>query len=185
MFWYFIASVYKRAGIGPVSVDTNSLVVPFIAAVLGLGLSEAGHMSEIVRAGILSVGEGQAEAASALGMSRIQTMRRVVLPQAMRVIVPPTGNETISMLKTTSLVSVIAVTELLYAAQLIYATNYKTIPLLITASIWYLAATSVLSVGQYYLERRFGRGVSRNRKDTPMQKLIASTYGRRRDRGLA
>ena len=115
-------------------------------------------MSEIVRAGIISVDEGQTDAAKALGMTRLQTMRRVVLPQAMRVIIPPTGNETISMLKNSSLVSVIAVTELLYAVQLIYSVNYKTIPLLIVASIWYLAATTVLSIGQYYLERHYGRG---------------------------
>ena len=120
-------------------------------------------MAEIVRAGILSVDEGQTEAAQALGMTRLQTMRRIVLPQAMRVIIPPTGNETISMLKTTSLVSVIATQELLYSAQLIYAVNYRQIPLLIVASIWYLSVTSVLSIGQYYVERRYGRGSARER----------------------
>src|SRR6476469_2198638 len=117
-------------------------------------------MAEIVRAGILSVDEGQTEAAHALGMTRLQTMRRIVLPQAMRVIIPPTGNETISMLKTSSLVSVIAYSELLYSVQLIYSVNYRQIPLLLTASIWYLAVTSVLSIGQYYVERHFGRGHS-------------------------
>ncbi len=116
-------------------------------------------MAEIVRAGIISVDEGQADAAQSLGMTRLQTMRRIVLPQAMRVIIPPTGNETISMLKTTSLVSVIAVGDLLYAVQNIYSTNFKTIPLLIVASIWYLICTSVLYVGQYYLERYYGRGI--------------------------
>ena len=125
---------------------------------LALGLNEGAYMSEIVRAGIISVDEGQTDAAQALGMTRLQTMRRIVLPQAMRVIIPPTGNETISMLKTTSLVAFIAVADLLYSAQLIYSVNYKTIPLLIVASIWYLAVTSVLSIGQYYLERYFGRG---------------------------
>jgi polar amino acid transport system permease protein len=119
-------------------------------------------MAEIVRAGILSVDEGQGEAAQALGMTRTQAMRRIVLPQAMRVIVPPTGNETISMLKTTSLASTIAVTELLYAAQLIYSQNYKTIPLLIVVSIWYLIGTTILSIGQFFLERRFGRGFQRS-----------------------
>jgi polar amino acid transport system permease protein len=104
-------------------------------------------------------------------MTRLQTMRRIVLPQAMRVIIPPTGNETISMLKTTSLVSVIAVGDLLYAAQAIYAVNFKTIPLLITASIWYLACTSVLYVGQYYLERHYGRGAAREQAATPLQRL--------------
>ena len=114
-------------------------------------------MAEIVRAGIISV-EGQSDAALSLGMSRLQTLRTIVLPQAMRVIIPPTGNETISMLKTSSLASVIAVTELLYSAELIYAVNYKVIPLLLTVSVWYIACTSVLYIGQGYLERYYGRG---------------------------
>ncbi|WP_051223472.1 amino acid ABC transporter permease [Conexibacter woesei] len=163
LFWNFIAAVYPQItfGLPFVHLDANDLIKPFTAAILGLGLNEAAYMSEIVRAGILSVDEGQAEAAQALGMTRTQTMRRIVLPQAMRVIVPPTGNEIISMLKTTSLASAIAVTELLYAVQLIYAQNYKTIPLLIVASFWYLLGTTILSIGQYFLERRFGRGRSR------------------------
>jgi polar amino acid transport system permease protein len=163
LFWNFIAAVYPQItfGLPFVHLDANSLIKPFTAAILGLGLNEAAYMSEIVRAGILSVDEGQSEAAQALGMTRGQTMRRIVLPQAMRVIVPPTGNEIISMLKTTSLASAIAVTELLYAVQLIYAQNYKTIPLLIVASFWYLLGTTILSIGQYFLERRFGRGRSR------------------------
>src|SRR5262249_26344057 len=136
------------------------------------GLNEAAYMAEIVRAGIISVDEGQNEAASALGMTRLQTMGRIVLPQAMRVILPPTGNETISMLKTSSLVSVIAYTELLYAAQLISSANYQTIPPLTTASLWYLIVTSILSFGQYYLERYFGRGSSRSMPDTPLQRLL-------------
>jgi polar amino acid transport system permease protein len=103
-------------------------------------------------------------------------MRRIVLPQAMRVIIPPTGNETISMLKTTSLVSVIATTELLYSVQLIYAVNFRTIPLLIVASIWYLIVTTVLSIGQYYIERRFGRGGSRELPQTPIQQLRRSLF---------
>jgi polar amino acid transport system permease protein len=164
LVWNFIAAVYPEISFGLpfVHLDANDLIKPFTAAILALGLNEAAYMAEIVRAGILSVDEGQSEAASALGMTRTQTMRRIVLPQAMRVIVPPTGNETISMLKTTSLASVIAVTELTYAAQLIYAQNYRTIPLLIVISIWYLLGTSILSVGQYFLERRFGRGFQRN-----------------------
>src|SRR5213075_2354729 len=105
--------------------NANTLITPFVAAILGLGLNEAAYMAEIVRAGILSVEEGQVDAAQSLGMSRLETMRRIVLPQAMRVIIPPTGNETISMLKTSALVSVIAYTELLYASQLIYSVNYK------------------------------------------------------------
>jgi polar amino acid transport system permease protein len=118
-------------------------------------------MAEIVRAGIISVDEGQREAANALGMSRLQTMRLIVLPQSMRVIIPPTGNETISMLKNTSLAYVVAFTELLYSVVQIYDVNYQTIPLLIVASIWYLVLTSILYVGQYFIERRYGRGFSR------------------------
>ena len=134
------------------------MIKPFVAAILGLGLNEAAYMAEIVRAGIISVDHGQTEAAQALGMTRLQVMRRIVLPQAMRVIIPPTGNETISMLKTTSLAAVIAYPELLYSVQLIYSVNYQTIPLLIVASIWYLVVTSILTVGQYYIERHYGRG---------------------------
>jgi polar amino acid transport system permease protein len=112
-------------------------------------------------------------------MTRLQTMRRIVLPQAMRVIIPPTGNETISMLKTTSLVSVIAYTELLYAVQLIYSVNFKTIPLLIVAALWYLFFTTVLSIGQYYIERHYARGSSRDLPPTPLQKLRWSVLARR------
>src|SRR4029078_137131 len=152
----------------------TSVITPFVAGLLGLGLNEAAYMAYIVRAGIISVDEGQTEAAQSLGMTRLQTIRRIVLPQAMRVIVPPTGNETISMLKTTSLVSVIAVTELLYSVQLIYAVNYRTIPLLIVASIWDLIVTTVLSFGQYYLERYFARGAARELPPTPLQRLRRS-----------
>src|SRR5438876_4495803 len=118
-------------------------------------------MSEIVRARIISVSEGQSQAAQSLGMGRLQTMRLIVLPQAIRVIIPPTGNEVISMLKNSSLASVVAYTELLYSVQLIYAVNFKQIPLLLVAVFWYLVMTSVLYVGQYFIERRFGRGFTR------------------------
>jgi polar amino acid transport system permease protein len=167
IFWYFISAAYPKINIGipfgPAFIhgDANTLIKPFTAAILALGLNEGAYMSEIVRAGIISVDEGQADAAHSLGMTRLQTMRRIVLPQAMRVIIPPTGNETISMLKTTSLVSVIAVPDLLYAVQSIYAVNFRTIPLLIVASIWYLVCTSVLYVGQFYLERYYARGATR------------------------
>ncbi len=171
IFWYNITALYPQIGWGSYTLDANALITPFVAAVLALGLNEGAYMAEIVRAGILSVDDGQNEAASALGMSRLLTMRRIVLPQAMRVIIPPTGNETISMLKTTSLVSVIAVTELLYSVQLIYSVNYRTIPLLLVASIWYLLVTTVLSTGQYYLERHFGRGAARAMPATPVQKI--------------
>jgi polar amino acid transport system permease protein len=113
----------------------------------------------------------RAEAAQSLGMSRRQTLRIIVLPQAMRVIIPPTGNETISMLKTTSLAAAISVTELLYTAQIIYSRTFQVIPLLIVACIWYLFMTSILTIGQYYVERRFARGASRSLPPTPFQKL--------------
>jgi polar amino acid transport system permease protein len=177
LFWNFISALYPTIDLGIpfgpsfIHADANSLITPFTAAVLGLGLNEGAYMAEIVRAGILSVDEGQTDAAHALGMTRLKTMRRIVLPQAMRVIIPPTGNETISMLKTSSLVSVIAYTELLYTVQLIYAANYRQIPLLIVASLWYLIITTLLSIGQYYLERRFGRGAARAQPETPLQRL--------------
>jgi polar amino acid transport system permease protein len=164
LFWNSISALYPRLSVGVpfgpelFSLDANTLTKPFVVALLALGLNEAAYMAEIVRAGIISVDEGQTEAAQSLGMRRLQIMRRIVLPQAMRVIVPPTGNETISMLKTSSLVSFIALADLLYAAQQIYAVNYKIIQLLLAASFWYLLMTSLLYVGQYHLERRFGRG---------------------------
>jgi polar amino acid transport system permease protein len=173
LFWTFISALYPTIAIGPIHADANALITPFMAAILGLALNEAAYMAEIVRAGIMSVPDGQSEAASALGMSRLQTLRRVVLPQAMRVIVPPTGNETISMLKTTSLVSVIASSELLYSAQLIYSQSFKQIPLLIVVCIWYLAITTLLSLGQAALERRYGRGVSRVRATQPIRLRLA------------
>jgi polar amino acid transport system permease protein len=178
LFWSFISALYPKISLGIpfggpefVHANANTLITPFLAAILALGLNEAAYMAEIVRAGIISVDEGQNDAASALGMTRLQTMRRIVLPQAMRVIIPPTGNETISMLKTTSLVSVIAYPELLYSAQLIYAVNYLQIPLLLTACIWYLVVTSILSVGQFYIERHYGRGASsRGQRATLLQR---------------
>ena len=169
LFWNFIGALYPKISIGipfggPVLGDANAnnLIKPFVAALLALGLNEGAYMAEIVRAGMLSVDEGQTEASQALGMTRLQTLRRIVLPQAMRVIIPPTGNETISMLKTSSLVSVIAYSELLYSTQLIYSVNFKTVPLLLVAAIWYLFFTTVLSIGQYYIERHYGRGLSRD-----------------------
>jgi polar amino acid transport system permease protein len=184
LFWFFFAALYPSVDLGIpfgpsfVHLDANSLITPFVAAMLALGLNEGAYMSEIVRAGIISVDEGQTQAAQALGLTRLQTMRRIVLPQAMRVIIPPTGNETISMLKTTSLVAFIAVVELLYAAQQIYAVNYKTIQLLIVASIWYLVVTSVLSIGQYYVERYFGRGSTRETAPTLIQRIRAGFWPR-------
>ncbi|MET9259084.1 amino acid ABC transporter permease [Amycolatopsis sp. NPDC004079] len=167
VIWNFLALAYPKIGLGIpfgptfISWDTNTLINQFVASLLGLGLNEAAYMAEIVRGGLQSVDGGQLEASSALGMSRGKTLRRIILPQAMRVIIPPTGNETISMLKTTSLVVVIGYFELFVSAQTIYSQNYKTVPLLIVAATWYLFMTSVLTVVQYYIERYFARGTSR------------------------
>jgi polar amino acid transport system permease protein len=186
LFWYNIAALYPKIGLGIpfgpsfVHADANTLITPFTAAILGLGLNEGAYMAEIVRAGIISVDEGQTDAAQSLGMTRLQATRRIVLPQAMRVIIPPTGNETISMLKSSSLVSVIVVTELLYAGQLIYSVNFKTIQLLIVVSFWYIVLTSVLYVGQYYLERYYGRG-TRGQSRTPLERLRTGLLAVRRD----
>jgi polar amino acid transport system permease protein len=168
LFWYNIAYIFPQFTLGVpfgpsfVTVDLNTVPV-FLIAGIGLGLNEGAYMAEIVRAGIISVDEGQVEAAQSVGMRRLQTLRLVVLPQAMRLIIPPTGNEIISMLKTSSLAYAIALTELLGAVVNIYSTNYETVPLLMVASIWYLAVTSVLTVGQFFIERRYSRGAARPR----------------------
>ncbi len=185
LFWYNLPAVVNRLSVGVpfgpswFAQDPKTVITQFTAAVLGLGLNEAAYMAEIARAGILSVDEGQTEAAQALGMTRLLTMRRIVLPQAMRVIIPPTGNETISMLKTTSLVSVIGYAELLFSVQIIYGRTFQTIPLLMVASLWYLLLTSVLTVGQYYLERYFARGASRELPPTPIQRLRRGLFSSR------
>ncbi len=176
-FWWNINTILPYLSIGipfthvMVQASTNTLVTPLLAAILGLGLNEAAYMAEIVRAGIISVDHGQTEAAQALGMRRSLVMRRIVLPQAMRVIVPPTGNETISMLKTTSLASIATVHELFFVQQDISNFNYKIIELVIVASLWYLAMSSVLTVFQYYIERHFARGSVRGLEPTPIQRL--------------
>jgi len=191
LFWYLVAAIYPRISLGIPFVgvefvhgSANTVITTYVAALLGLGLNEGAYMAEIVRAGIISVGEGQTEAAQSLGMSRLQIMRRIVLPQAMRVIIPPTGNETISMLKTSSLASVIALPELLLASQNIYSVNYKPIQLLIVASIWYAAMTSVLYVGQYYLERHYARGSARELPATPLERIRRGLFSLRRERAL-
>jgi polar amino acid transport system permease protein len=165
LFWGYIAALYPQVSLGIpftdtefVSVEMRNLMTPWLAAILGLSLNEGAYMAEIVRGGLASIDSGQREAGQAIGMSRARILRRIVLPQAMRVILPPTGNNVISMLKTTSVVSVVAFPELLYSAQLIYAVNYLTIPLLIVASIWYLLVTTVLTGGQHLLEKHFGQG---------------------------
>ena len=185
LFWYNIQALTGGVSLGIpfgpalTAVNTNALITTYVAAILGLGLNEAAYMSEIIRAGILSVDPGQPDAARALGMTGPLVMRRIVLPQAMRVIIPPTGNETISMLKATSLVSVIAVTELLKASQDISSVTYQVIPLLIVASIWYLVMTTILSAGQHYIERYYGRGSAAAAPPARLARLSRSLTTRR------
>jgi len=168
VFWGLVPTIYQhiRLGIpfGPTffHLDIQNLSNFFILAVIGLGLNEAAYLAEIIRAGISSVPEGQSEASTALGMSWAMTMRRTVLPQAMRVIIPPTGNEFIGMLKTTSLAVAVPFTLDLFGRQRdISGVIFQPVPLLLVAAAWYLAITSLLMVGQYYLERYFSRGASR------------------------
>jgi len=174
LIWFNLALFFPRIGFGPLSADTNQLIKPLIAALLALALNEAAYMAEVVRGGILSVDPGQNEAAAALGMSRGRTMRRIVLPQAMRVIIPPTGNETITMLKTTSLVLVVGAGDLLSRTSTIGARNFATIELLLVASFWYVVLTSVASYGQYHLERRFARGTAHAPPQTALQRILAN-----------
>jgi polar amino acid transport system permease protein len=161
IFWFNFGALYRSVSLGVpfgpelLTETTNNIITPMSAALLGLGLSQAAYTAEVIRAGISAVDKGQTKAAKALGMSNALVFRRIVMPQAMRLIIPPVGNEMISMIKNTSLVSVVALAELLYSAQLIYSRTYQTIPLLIVASLWYLAIVSVLSVGQHFLERHY------------------------------
>ncbi|MFC5724800.1 amino acid ABC transporter permease [Streptomyces gamaensis] len=181
LVWFNLGLVFEYVNLGPIYKDYwSSFMTPFLAALLGLGLNEAAYMAEICRAGIQSVDEGQTEAAHALGMSHAKTLRRVVLPQAMRVIVPPTGNEFINMLKTTSLVIAVQYYDLLQAATNVGRVSGATVEMLFLAAAWYLVLTSVLSVGQYYLERRFARGAQRQLPPTPWQKVRANLLSLRR-----
>ena len=186
VFWGLISVLYPQLGFGIpfgpefVSYRTETVITFFVAAVIGLALNESAYMAEIVRAGITSVDTGQNEAAAALGMTRSHIMRRIVLPQAMRVIIPPTGNELISMLKTTSLVVAVPLTSELYSkSREIALALFQPVPLLICAAIWYLAVTSILMVGQYYLERHYARGSSRALPPTPVEKLRMRLRGLR------
>jgi polar amino acid transport system permease protein len=169
LFWGLVAVLYPKisAGVpfGPelFSIDTSTIITALVAAILGLGLNESAYLAEIFRAGLKSVDKGQTEAAEALGMSGAKIMWRIVLPQAMRIIVPPTGNETIGMLKTTSLVLAVPFTlDLTFATNALANRIYLPVPLLIVAAIWYLVITSLLMVGQHYIEAYYGKGVDAN-----------------------
>ncbi|MGE7368618.1 amino acid ABC transporter permease [Neorhizobium sp. NPDC001467] len=168
IFWYNMSTLFPNLSItipfGPTlaSWDTNSVITPMTAAIVGLALNEAAYMAEIIRGGLLSVERGQAETAEAFGMTKGRALRRIIIPQAMRSIVPPTGNQLISMIKATSLVSVIAMADLLYSVQSIYNRTFEIVPMLMVAVIWYLLVTSILNIGQSYIEAYYGRSDRRN-----------------------
>ncbi|QNS04174.1 amino acid ABC transporter permease [Streptomyces xanthii] len=173
--WFNLGLVFEYINLGPIYKDYwSSFMTPLLTALLGLGLNEAAYMAEICRAGLMSVDEGQTEASHALGMSHSKTLRRIVIPQAMRVIVPPTGNEFINMLKTTSLVAAVQFNELFRYAQDIGQQSGSPVEMYFTAAAWYLIMTSILSVGQYYIERYYARGTSRQLPATPWQKVKAN-----------
>src|SRR6201991_1858459 len=184
VFWGLIPTIYKNIQLGVpfgpsfFHLNLQSLSIPFLLAILGLALNEAAYMAEIIRAGISSVPEGQLEASTALGMSWGMTMQRTVLPQAMRVIIPPTGNEVISMLKTTSLVTAVPFALDLYGitSREIAAREFAPVPLLMVAATWYLIFTSILMVGQYYLERYYSRGASRKLTNRQLE-VLAKAQG--------
>lgn len=190
IFWYNISALYPEFTIGLPFIEpffifnANDLITPLAVAILGLGLNEGAYMAEIVRGGILGVDSGQSQAAKALGMTHSQTLRRIVLPQAIRLILPPTGNQTILMLKTTSLVSILALADLLYSAQSIYTRTFQTIPLLIVVSLWYITITSILTIGQTMLERKLSGGRPRQ-GPTPMVGWLLGGLVQRRPQPIA
>ena len=181
LFWYNIAILYQTITLcipfshawTLLTISSNSVFTVVRAAIVAFGLNEAAYFSEIARGGLLSIDEGQLEAAKAIGMTRGQSLRYIIVPQAMRVILPPSGNEVISMLKTTSIASAIGLPELLYQTDNIAARTFQVMPMLIVASLWYLAVTTVLSIGQFYLERHYAKGALRTVPPTPLQRIRA------------
>ena len=168
--FFNLALAFKTIGVPDLfSVSTNTVITPFVAALLGLGLNESAYYAEIVRAGFNSVDHGQVEAAHSIGMTPAKTMRRVILPQAMRVIIPPTGNDFIGMLKNTSLASVVGYQELLLAASNVYSTNFRIMEALMSAALWYMVLVSLASIGQYFIEKRFGSDRSSSSTGTFMK----------------
>lgn len=180
IFWYNLSMLFPNLSVaipfGPmlVSWDTNMVITPAIAAIAGLALNEAAYMAEIIRGGILSVDPGQEETAKAFGMTRLRALRRIIIPQAMRSIIPPTGNQLINMIKATSLVSVIAMSDLLYSVQSIYNRTFEIVPMLLVAVIWYLLITSVLSIGQSYIEHYYSRGDRRTSVSPTVKKPMVT-----------
>lgn len=167
IFWFNLAYLLPKISLGVpfgpelFSWSTNDLITPLTAAIIGLSLHEAAYMAEIIRAGIVSVDQGQHDASAAMGFSRWHSFSRIVLPQAMRVIIPPTGSQVIATLKGTSLVSVIAMGDLLHSVQVIYNRTYDVVPMLIVAVFWYLVAVTVLTLLQRKVENHYSRGAAR------------------------
>lgn len=172
LLWFNLALVFPSIGFfGLFEARTVDVMTPFLAALLGLGVNQGAYLTELIRGGILAVDHGQTQAAQALGLTRLRILRRIVLPQAMRVIVPPMGNEFIGLLKTTSLASAIAFQEILFRAQQIYFVNTMVMELLVVAAFWYLVVVSVFSIVQYYVERHFARGQAAQLPPTVLQHL--------------
>jgi polar amino acid transport system permease protein len=191
VFWYNLGLLIPEMSIsipfGPTlwSASTNSLITPLSAALLGLAFTESAYAAEMIRAGIQAINVGQTEAAATLGMTQAQTLRRIVLPQALRIIIPPIGNDTISMLKFTSLVSVLALPDLLYSAQMIYSRTYQTIPLLIVATIWYLVLSTILTFIEHYIEHRLKDGAPIDYRAVVKGLFKSKFWGLRRGEALS
>ena len=180
LLWYNLGYLYERITLGipltevtVLDARTSDLMTPMLAAVLGLGLHQAAYAAELIRGGILSVDQGQLEAASALGIPARDRSLRIVLPQAMRAILPPAFNEIIGLVKGTSIVYVLAHAELFFTVQLVYGRTQQVLPMLLVATLWYVVITSALSIGQYYIERHYSKGALRTLPPTPLQKLRA------------
>lgn len=182
LIWFNLALVFPVVNLGIWEGRMVDVMTPFFAALLGLGINEGAYMTEIVRGGILSVDKGQLDAAASLGMTRLTAMRRIVLPQAMRVIIPPMGNEFIGLLKTSSMASAIAYAELLHRAQLIYFVNAKVMELLIVATTWYLIVVTLLSIAQTFIEDYFSRGQIQKSDTSLVQHFIQNLMPRRKRR---
>lgn len=174
LIWFNLALVFPKMGIpGVFEARTVDIMTPFFATLLGLGMNQGAYTAEVVRAGILSVDTGQTEAAKSIGMTRLTTLRRIVLPQAMRFIIPPVGNEFIAMVKITSVASVIQFSEILRNAQTIYYANARVIELLLVAAAWYLMVVTLLQIGQFFLERHYAKGIGPSRP-TPAAEEVKS-----------
>lgn len=179
LFWFNIAYLYQRLSVGipfgPAFFDfeVNGVISGFTAAVIGLALHQAAYSAELIRAGLLAVDQGQLEAAAALGIPKWRQFRTVVLPQAMRSILPNAANEVIGLFKGTSIVSVMAIAELFYQVQVIFGRNGRVVPLLMVATVWYIVLTTALSIVQYYIERHYAKGAQRQLPPTPWQRVRA------------